>query len=117
MLPGIKLVITYCHFIGNTFFGWTYHGENICKRKVIFYKLWNVFILILLAVQFGCVYKITMAFNNDRLKNIPDYHNTNNKINIFEFLLVTSNLTFNLQGLSTAIHLLIFGSKIMTLLI
>ena len=117
MLPGIKLLISYCRFIGNTFFGWTYHGERIAKWKIIFYKLWNITIIILLAVQFSYAFEITMGFNKDlKLENIPA-NNTNNKIDLFNLLFLTSNLTFNLQGLLTAIYLLIFGGKIMTLLI
>ena len=119
MLPGIKLIVTYCRFIGNSFFGWTYHGERISKWKIIFYKLWNVTIIIFLAVQFCYSYKTAMGLHNAfSFKNITNNHNnTTNKIDIFELLFLTSNTTFNLQGLLIAIYLFIFGKKIMTLLI
>ena len=119
MLPGSKLIITYCRIIGNTFFGWTYHGEYINPWKVIFYKLWNICLLILLGVHFAYGLKVTNDFNQEHnLKNMNDSKNkTNNKIDMFNLLFLTSNITFNLQGLLTAIYLIVFGSKMMNILI
>ena len=106
MLPGIKLMISYCRFIVNTFYGWKYHGERIGKWEIILYKLWNVTTIMLLVVQFSYAFEINMGFNNDlKLENIPA-NNTVNKIDLFNLLFLSSNLNFNLQGLLTAIYLL-----------
>ena len=119
MLPGNKLIISYCRIIGNTFFGWTYHGEYIKQWKVIFYKLWNICLIILVGVPFAYGLKMNIDFNQEhKLKNLLDSKNkTNNKIDMFNLLFLTSNITFSLQGLFNAIYLLVFGSKMMNLLI
>ena len=117
MLAGIKLIITYCRFIGNTFFGWTYHGERISKWKIIFYKIWNICLLVVLVGEFLHAFEITSGFNKSYKLRYTHANHTSSKIDLFDLLFLTSSLTFNFQGLLNAIYLFFFGSKLMTLLI
>ena len=50
MLPGLKLIINYNRIVGITFFGLTYHGEKLNNRMIWLLRLWNVIVIIIIAI-------------------------------------------------------------------
>ena len=105
----MKLFLTYNRIVGNTFFGWTYHGEKICKCKVLFYRIWNI------AIVCGICY----FSYQDMLKLYKTYtlNSSDVKINLVNILQLVSIVGINVQTFLSAIYLLIFGGKMFEILL
>ena len=63
MLPGIKLMIKYNRIVGITLSGLTYHGEKLSKWKIWLLRLWNVAVVIIIAICGYTSFKLTMDFH------------------------------------------------------
>ena len=116
MLPGLKLLLNYNRLTGNTFFGWTDHGESKTKRIVL--KIWNLCLLIILGVS--CFIWIQLSISISGLKekqeNVTLTSEHTSQFNLLQYLFASSAIIFTFQALLIAIYLTIFGRRLMTLL-
>ena len=110
----MKSILTYNRIVGNTFFGWTYHGEKIGKWTVWLYRLWNiVLVAILFAMSFGS-YEVMSRINKQHAKSSLDNNATTSivKVDLIKLLQSVSIVGINVQTLLISVYLLIFGGKL-----
>ena len=111
----MDLILNYNRIVGNTFFGWTYHGEKISKRRIWFYRLWNLVHVTILAILCYASYHISNVHSEPVNKDDNNTPSTR-KINLVELLQWVSILIVCMETLLGAIYLDIFGGKILELL-
>ena len=87
----MKLILTYNRIVGNTFFGWMYHGETMSKWKIWLYRLWNIVLVAILGTMCYISYRIVLEMNKGLCKYLPD-NNTpfTGKINMVKLLQLVS---------------------------
>ena len=112
----MEFLVTYNRIVGNAFFGWTYHGEKISKRRIWFYRLWNIVLVAILVTM--CYFSYRAIKNvNQRHQNSPDNNAASViKISLVNLIRMISIVGINVNALLTSIYLLLFGRKILDIL-
>ena len=115
----MELIVTYNRIFGNTFFGWTYHGEKIGKFRIWLYRLWNIVLVAILATMCYIAYK-TIKLSKITGKYSETWPNNNataiTKINLASIIQMVSIVAINVQALLTSIYLILFGHKMLDVL-
>ena len=115
----MDLILTYNRIVGNTFFGWTYHGEKIIKLKIFLYKLWNIVLVTMLATMCYVSYKtIKLSIESEQHSRTWVHNNATaiTKINLVNIIQMVSIVAINVQALLTSLYLLLFGDKMLDIL-
>ena len=101
--PGLRIIVMYERFIGNTYFGWNF-GKKLSKRMKISLIFWNIITFSLVSIQ--CYIGLNGAFSStpsqlDLIKYTPDL----TKYNSF-----LPRLLFNVGYISYSVQTLIIAS-------
>ena len=120
MLPGLKLIINYNRIVGITFFGLTYHGEKLNNRMIWLLRLWNVIVISIIAIFGLTSFRMTMEFNitnSTNSNNVTSDTTSSRKVDLVYSLVILANILHSVQSIITALYLVIFGPKIINLLL